>query len=50
MTAEAVCRLILVRRAESSWNQRGLFTGWTDIDLSERGPHARSVSRGGVSR
>ncbi|MBI3955052.1 2,3-bisphosphoglycerate-dependent phosphoglycerate mutase [Candidatus Gottesmanbacteria bacterium] len=30
-------RLILVRHGESNWNARGLWTGWKDIDLSEKG-------------
>ncbi len=30
-------RLILLRHGESVWNRDNLFTGWTDIDLSERG-------------
>jgi 2,3-bisphosphoglycerate-dependent phosphoglycerate mutase len=30
-------RLILLRHGESVWNQENLFTGWTDVDLSERG-------------
>eukprot|EP00981_Chlorochromonas_danica_P009632 scaffold2798_cov160-Ochromonas_danica.AAC.1 len=29
--------LILVRHGESEWNSRDLFTGWVDVDLSERG-------------
>ncbi|MBI4096669.1 MAG: 2,3-diphosphoglycerate-dependent phosphoglycerate mutase [Candidatus Levybacteria bacterium] len=29
--------LILVRHGESEWNERGLWTGWTDIGLSEKG-------------
>ena len=29
--------LILVRHGESLWNQKGLWTGWTDIELSEKG-------------
>lgn len=29
--------LILVRHGESEWNHRKLFTGWVDVDLSERG-------------
>ena len=29
--------LILVRHGESSWNQQKLFTGWCDVDLSDRG-------------
>lgn len=30
-------RLILLRHGESLWNRDNLFTGWTDIDLSECG-------------
>lgn len=29
--------LILVRHGESEWNDKGLFTGWVDVPLSERG-------------
>jgi len=29
--------LILVRHGESEWNQLNLFTGWTDVDLTENG-------------
>lgn len=30
-------RLILLRHGESVWNQSNRFTGWTDVDLSEKG-------------
>ena len=30
-------RLILLRHGESLYNKENLFTGWTDIDLSEKG-------------
>jgi 2,3-bisphosphoglycerate-dependent phosphoglycerate mutase len=30
-------RLILLRHGESIWNRDHLFTGWTDVDLSEKG-------------
>ena len=30
-------KLVLVRHGESEWNQKNLFTGWTDVDLSEKG-------------
>jgi 2,3-bisphosphoglycerate-dependent phosphoglycerate mutase len=30
-------QLILLRHGESVWNRENLFTGWTDVDLSERG-------------
>jgi len=29
--------LVLVRHGESEWNAKGLWTGWTDISLSEKG-------------
>lgn len=29
--------LVLVRHGESEWNAKGLWTGWTDIALSEKG-------------
>ena len=32
-----VRRVVLLRHGESVWNKAGLFTGWTDVDLSERG-------------
>jgi 2,3-bisphosphoglycerate-dependent phosphoglycerate mutase len=30
-------RLVLLRHGESDWNAKNLFTGWVDIDLSEKG-------------
>lgn len=30
-------KLILVRHGESEWNKLNLFTGWTNVDLSENG-------------
>jgi 2,3-bisphosphoglycerate-dependent phosphoglycerate mutase len=30
-------KLVLLRHGESTWNRENLFTGWTDVDLSERG-------------
>ena len=30
-------RLVLVRHGESVWNKENRFTGWTDVDLSEKG-------------
>jgi 2,3-bisphosphoglycerate-dependent phosphoglycerate mutase len=30
-------KLVLVRHGESTWNKENRFTGWTDVDLSERG-------------
>jgi 2,3-bisphosphoglycerate-dependent phosphoglycerate mutase len=30
-------KLILLRHGESTWNKENRFTGWTDVDLSEKG-------------
>jgi phosphoglycerate mutase, BPG-dependent, family 1 len=30
-------KLILIRHGESEWNKLNLFTGWTNVDLSENG-------------
>jgi 2,3-bisphosphoglycerate-dependent phosphoglycerate mutase len=30
-------KLVLIRHGESVWNKANLFTGWTDVDLSENG-------------
>lgn len=30
-------KLVLLRHGESIWNKGNLFTGWTDVDLSEKG-------------
>jgi 2,3-bisphosphoglycerate-dependent phosphoglycerate mutase len=30
-------KLILIRHGESLWNRENRFTGWTDVDLSEKG-------------
>ncbi|MDD4575569.1 MAG: 2,3-diphosphoglycerate-dependent phosphoglycerate mutase [Bacteroidales bacterium] len=30
-------KLVLIRHGESTWNKENRFTGWTDVDLSERG-------------
>ena len=29
--------LVILRHGESTWNAKNLFTGWTDVDLSEKG-------------
>ncbi|WP_396933963.1 phosphoglyceromutase [Mycolicibacterium sp.] len=29
--------LILLRHGESDWNQKNLFTGWVDVDLTDKG-------------
>ena len=38
--------LILLRHGESQWNARNLFTGWVDVDLSDRG--REEAVRGGA--
>jgi 2,3-bisphosphoglycerate-dependent phosphoglycerate mutase len=30
-------KLVLVRHGESTWNKENRFTGWTDVDLSDKG-------------
>ena len=30
-------RVVLLRHGESIWNQENRFTGWTDVDLTEKG-------------
>lgn len=38
--------LVLVRHGESEWNKLNLFTGWRDVDLTERGvEEARRAGR-----
>ena len=39
-------QLVLLRHGESVWNNENRFTGWTDVDLSEKGvDEARSAGR-----
>jgi 2,3-bisphosphoglycerate-dependent phosphoglycerate mutase len=47
-------RLVLLRHGESVWNRENRFTGWTDVDLSDRGvaearEAARSLREGGYA-
>ncbi|NJM34418.1 MAG: 2,3-bisphosphoglycerate-dependent phosphoglycerate mutase [Rhodomicrobium sp.] len=38
--------LVLVRHGESEWNKLNLFTGWRDVDLTEKGvEEARQAGR-----
>jgi 2,3-bisphosphoglycerate-dependent phosphoglycerate mutase len=32
-----VHKVVLLRHGESTWNQENRFTGWTDVDLTEKG-------------
>jgi len=39
-------KLVLLRHGESTWNQENRFTGWTDVDLTEKGiVEAREAGR-----
>jgi 2,3-bisphosphoglycerate-dependent phosphoglycerate mutase len=41
-----VKRLVLLRHGESTWNKENRFTGWTDVDLSDKGiEEARQAGR-----
>jgi len=35
--ADSAGMLVLVRHGQSTWNRDNLFTGWTDVDLTEQG-------------
>eukprot|EP01069_Polyplicarium_translucidae_P013177 Polyplicarium_translucidae@DN805_c0_g1_i1.p1 len=37
MSSGKVGTLVLVRHGESTWNKENIFTGWTDVPLSETG-------------
>lgn len=39
-------KVVLLRHGESTWNQENRFTGWTDVDLTERG--RREAKQAGV--
>ncbi len=38
-------QLVLIRHGESVWNKANLFTGWSDVDLSENG-HVEAANGG----
>jgi 2,3-bisphosphoglycerate-dependent phosphoglycerate mutase len=39
-------KLVLLRHGESTWNKENRFTGWTDVDLTEKGvEEARAAGR-----
>jgi 2,3-bisphosphoglycerate-dependent phosphoglycerate mutase len=42
-----VHKLVLLRHGQSTWNQENRFTGWTDVDLSERG-RAEAIEAGRI--
>jgi 2,3-bisphosphoglycerate-dependent phosphoglycerate mutase len=44
--AEADRLLVLVRHGQSDWNLKNLFTGWRDVDLTDKGvAEAREAGR-----
>ncbi|MFC2114020.1 2,3-diphosphoglycerate-dependent phosphoglycerate mutase [Bacteroidota bacterium] len=40
-------KLVLLRHGQSQWNKENRFTGWTDIDLSEKGK--REAQKAGIA-
>ena len=44
-------KLVLVRHGESEWNKLNLFTGWTDVELSDKGrEEAKAAAHGNSLR
>ena len=43
-------RLIIVRHGETPWNHNDTFTGWADVDLSERGARSHCCARAAQAR
>ena len=39
-----VTKLVLLRHGESDWNKANKFTGWTDVDLSDKGKQEASAA------
>ena len=44
--AQETMQLVLIRHGESEWNRLNLFTGWTDVELSETGRGGRAGPQG----
>ena len=42
-------KVVLLRHGESTWNQENRFTGWTDVDLTDKG-RAEAQAAGGLLR
>ena len=38
-------KIVLIRHGESLWNKENRFTGWADVDLSEKGKRRSGQSR-----
>ena len=41
---DGTMKLVVIRHGESEWNKLNLFTGWTDVDLSEKGHEEGAVA------
>jgi len=37
-------KVVLLRHGESVWNKENRFTGWTDVELSEKGVEEANAS------
>ena len=38
-------KLILTRHGQSVWNAENRFTGWVDVDLSDKGPGGGKIGQ-----
>ena len=36
--------LVLIRHGQSEWNSQNKFTGWVDIDLSDKGKKEAKIA------
>lgn len=43
-------KIVLLRHGESVWNKENRFTGWTDVDLTEKGVAEAREGRGDAER
>ena len=41
-------QLVIIRHGESEWNKLNLFTGWTDVELTDTG--RKEAAAGGHAR
>ena len=39
-------KLVLCRHGQSIWNLENLFTGWTDVDLTDQGLRQEAIEAG----
>ena len=43
-------KIVLLRHGESVWNKENRFTGWTDVDLTEKGVAEAEKAGGDAER